>query len=280
MTRLDRAEIAASLGNLGVRPGSKVFVHSSLSSMGRVSGGADTVVAAFLDALGPFGTLMVPTFTYSGTRFFDVAATPSKTGAITEVVRRRSAAIRSRHPTHASCAIGPLAEWLMADDLACDPLGVGSPEDKIASVGGYVLLLGVGHSTNSTVHVGEAYAGAPSRWVVVNPRRPAEATVSTLEDGRFQVAMTSMPGCSEGFGAVEAPMRAAGCIAYGAVGDAACQLMRGADVVDHTVRLLKGDPCALLCDQADCRICAPAAQAVGDRAKLLAAVSAAGTTSR
>ena len=54
-------EITAALHEVGVERGDTVMFHSSLSSMGWVVGGADTVIDGFLDAVGPHGTVVVPT---------------------------------------------------------------------------------------------------------------------------------------------------------------------------------------------------------------------------
>ena len=257
MTSLSRADISRSLEQLGLRAGDSVFVHSSLSRMGNVAGGAAAVVQAFLDLLGADGTLMVPTFTFSRTSVFDVNGSPSRTGAVTEAARQHPSAVRSPHPTHAPCAIGPLAAWLMEDHLLNGPLDIGSPEDRMAKAGGRVLLLGVDHRANSTIHVGEAYAGSFARMTVYSPLRPARR-VTIGEDGSSrEVFITSMPGCSRGFGAIEAPMREADLIADGSVGDAPCQLMLGQAVIDTTVRLLRGNPLALACESPLCGTCVP-----------------------
>ena len=101
MSSLTRDAIAAALREVGVQSGDVLFVHSSLSSMGYVEGGSDAAVDALLDALGPEGTFVVPTFTFSrrggGRRVFDPANDPSEMGRISETARTRAGARRSRH---------------------------------------------------------------------------------------------------------------------------------------------------------------------------------------
>ena len=58
-----RESIATDLGRLGIARGDVVFLHSSLRSLGWVAGGAEAVIDAFLDVLGPEGLLAVPTLT-------------------------------------------------------------------------------------------------------------------------------------------------------------------------------------------------------------------------
>ena len=57
-----QTDLVSGLGSLGLTSGDVVFVHSSLSSFGHVEGGAETVVQAFLEVLGPEGTLAGPSF--------------------------------------------------------------------------------------------------------------------------------------------------------------------------------------------------------------------------
>ena len=72
-----RDEIAAALRALGLPAGANVFVHSSMSSIGYVEGGADSIVDALLGVLGPAGTLIVPTFTFSHGRNANPVLRPS-----------------------------------------------------------------------------------------------------------------------------------------------------------------------------------------------------------
>jgi aminoglycoside 3-N-acetyltransferase len=106
VTKLD---IEDGLKKIGLSKGDVVAVHGSLSSFGRVEGGAETVVDALLDVLGAEGTLVVPTFTY-GLDVYDPKESPSMVGAISEAVRKRTNALRSLHPTHSVAAIGELAD--------------------------------------------------------------------------------------------------------------------------------------------------------------------------
>jgi len=83
-----RRIIADNLLRLGLRRGGAVLAHSSLRSLGQLPGGAETVITALLDALGPEGTLMMPALSYlhvgPGQPVFDLLQTPSNVGALPE----------------------------------------------------------------------------------------------------------------------------------------------------------------------------------------------------
>src|SRR5438445_7962273 len=104
-TRVTRADLVAGLRAIGIEPGGIIQVHSSLSRLGYVEGGAETVVDALLEVVGPEGTVMVPTFNHGAAEIYDTATTPSVNGAVTEALRRRPEARRSLHPTHPYAAI-------------------------------------------------------------------------------------------------------------------------------------------------------------------------------
>ena len=148
------AEIKMALGELPLPEGAVVFVHSSMSRLGFVEGGAETVVAAMTDLVvgERHGTIAAPTFTMVGGMAdtlradltFDVRETPSGTGRITELLRRRPDARRSLHPTHSVAAVGPRADWLVADHHRdARAFGPPSPFARLIEANGFVLGLGV-----------------------------------------------------------------------------------------------------------------------------------------
>jgi len=150
-------QITHDLIALGVRKGGVLLVHSSLSALGDVEGGPETVIQGLLGALGPTGTLLMPALSYEHvTRrasTFDVWHTPSNVGAIPEYFRTRPGTRRSVHPTHSVCAVGPRTGELLDDHPLDDtPCGPYSPFHKLRDVGGQLLMLGCGLHPNTSMH--------------------------------------------------------------------------------------------------------------------------------
>lgn len=238
-----RADIVAGLRELGLAAGDLVQVHSSLSAFGYVAGGADTVVDALLETVGPEGTVMVPTFNHGAADIFDLHTSPSTNGAITEALRKRPEAFRSLHPTHPTAAVGPLAEILTRHHLPAGTFGLASPLGKLAAMGGRVLLLGVGMNTNTMAHLGETLYGIPC-FIEGWPRR--------LLDDQGHVVPAVGPYWRDGqcrveWDPLEAALRVKGLIRDGRIGRADVHLMSGAEVLGATVRL-----CQQLCP--DCPV--------------------------
>lgn len=61
MALIKKSDILTALHSLGVHPGQSLIVHTSLSSIGYVIGGAQTVIEALIETVGPDGTIMMPT---------------------------------------------------------------------------------------------------------------------------------------------------------------------------------------------------------------------------
>ncbi len=164
---------------LGVRAGDVLLVHSSMRSIGWVCGGATAVVQALLDAVGPYGTIVVPAQTPDNrdpSRWshrtvppqwwdtirehlpaFEPALTPSDgMGAVAERVRTWPGSARSGHPLTSFAAIGRHAAELMADHRLDSLLGDGSPLAALERAGAKVLLLGVGYEKCTAFHLAES----------------------------------------------------------------------------------------------------------------------------
>jgi len=160
------SNISAALTELGVGRGHCIIVHSSLSSLGFVEGGADTVIDACLDTLGPAGTLVMPTLCQrrGGERFarWNIRTSPSDVGRITEVFRKRREVIRSDHATHSVAAFGPLAGTITSGHGAAHgrpgPWGdaafaTNSPWQRLYDVGARAVLIGVTFRVLTFVHL-------------------------------------------------------------------------------------------------------------------------------
>ncbi len=158
--------IADDLRATGVRQGGVLLVHSSLSALGHVPGGAETVILGLLDAIGPKGTLLLPALSYDNvTRdhpVFDVRRTPSNIGAIPEFFRTRPGTRRSVHPTHSVCGVGLLADVLLeGHHLDTTPCGSHSPFHRLPNYGGQLLMLGCGLLPNTSMHAIEEIVEPP-----------------------------------------------------------------------------------------------------------------------
>jgi aminoglycoside 3-N-acetyltransferase len=138
------------LRRTGIREGDTVIVHSSLRSLGPVENGADTVIDALLEAVGPGGTVLFPTFNFHAWtegHYWDVEETPSEMGALTEVARRRPGAVRTPHPIYSFAVLGSRAEEFLACD---DPEAFG--DDSVFGLLHRIdaLIISIGLHFNST----------------------------------------------------------------------------------------------------------------------------------
>lgn len=169
------SRIAAALRELGVRDGDTLHVHSSndslRSALAAPDGAPDPgqlayaigVVDALREAVGPQGTLVMPTdglprgiFKFArDRRVFDSRIAPSNRGLITEVFRRSPGARRSEHPWYNVTAQGPAADSLLSEALLAQPyvMGATSPWWKLVERDAKVALLGVDYEVNSLIHL-------------------------------------------------------------------------------------------------------------------------------
>ena len=181
-----KQDILGALERLGIRKGQTIMVHTSLSSLGFVCGGAQVVVEALLEAVGSEGTVMMPTQSWKnldpsvGVHWeepeswwpvirehwpaYDKDTTPTNTmGAVAEMFRRWPGTRRSDHPARSVAAWGKYAEYLTADHDLSNIFGDGSPIGKLYELDGDVLLIGVGYDKNTSLHLADVRANYPGK---------------------------------------------------------------------------------------------------------------------
>ncbi len=256
-----------------------IVLHSAPRALGYVAGGVDAVVDAVLAALGPERTLLWPTFTaqltdpsqwahppaprerWSAIRdelpdFDPARTTPRKMGRLAEQLLHRPSVVRSAHPAESVAAIGPRAEWLVRPHPLDDPMGPRSPWARLVELDARVVLIGVGFERCSIVHHGERLADPPYLPVC------AYATFVRIDGERRWIEVESGAGCSEGFGAIEGPLRAASAIEDLRIGAAAARVVSARAVVRVAQEMLADDAMSLLCSDEACASCKLAKAAV------------------
>ncbi|MBU0715934.1 MAG: AAC(3) family N-acetyltransferase [Verrucomicrobia bacterium] len=246
MDTIIRAIIVRDLQNLGLASGDTVLVHSSLSALGQVESGAETVIDALLDVIGINGTLLMPSFQKGGEHdlvshgcVFDLRTSVSEMGLITETYRRRPGVLRSLSPTHCTAGFGPRAADLLKDHQACDvSVGKNSPYDKLVRADGRILLLGVTHSNNTTLHLVENINGAPTVCCAL-----FKPTVVDTE-GRSWIVPTypHMPGLRRQYTRVEPELLALGIQVNGRVGQAESRLIKAHPMAETIGRRIRENP--------------------------------------
>lgn len=116
---IGKEDIKFSLELMDIKKGDILLVHSSLTSIGYVEGGAETVIDALLETVGEEGTIVMSTLT-GWFEPFDSGSIPSAVGKISERFRLRKNAFRSLHPVHSVAAIGKHAEYITEGHENCE----------------------------------------------------------------------------------------------------------------------------------------------------------------
>jgi aminoglycoside 3-N-acetyltransferase len=251
------AELTAAFQALRLPGEAPVIAHASLSAFGPVEGGAGTVVSALLEA---FRALVMPAFTYKTmvvpevgpadnalqygqeldrnrqAVFYDPSMPVDRLiGAVPEALRGCPRAQRSAHPILSFAGVN--AAGFLEDQSLQEPL---APIRLLAEARGWVVLLGVDHMVNTSIHYGERLAGRRQfvRWA--------------LTPGRI-VECPGFPGCSDGFGSLTQELQAI--IRQVQVGNAIIQAVPLVGLTQKVVERVRSDPLALLCDRFYCDRC-------------------------
>lgn len=248
-SELSRDEVAEQLRALGVREGGVLLVHTSFRAVRPVEGGPRGLIEALRAALGSQGTLVMPSWTGDDDAVFDPASTAvaEDLGVVADTFWRMPGVARSNHP-FAFAAAGPRAAEVTSDPLPLPPHIPESPVGRVHDLNGQVLLLGVNHDADTTLHLAELLADVPYR----QPKH-----ITAMRDGRaVRIDYGENDHCGELFGLADGWMRERGLQAEGRVGHAQARLIRARDIVAVALEHLTADPLIFLHpESAGCEEC-------------------------
>ncbi len=224
-------DVTRQLVTLGVEPGGVLVVHTAFSQVGPVDGGPPGLIEALRDAVGPEGTLVMPSMSDNDDQPFAVRETPCRgMGVVAETFWRMPGVLRSDSP-HAFAAIGPRAAEITAEHPWDVPHGLASPIGRVYELGGQVGLLGVGHDSNTTIHLAENLAG-------VRYRQQKHLTV--LSEGQpTRYNYSEVDHCCQNFSLLDQWLEAEGQQRRGRVGYAPARLARSREVVEAALARLR-----------------------------------------
>jgi len=250
-------EIATAFVNLQIPYDSPVMVHGSLSSFGEVKGGSETILGALStmshQLMFPsftFKTMIIPNdgppdngMTYGSSADLNLMAeiynpempVDPLIGVLAERFRTIPNVSRSSHPILSFVAMN-MDQAIQAQSLL-DPF---APIEQLSNSKGWIVLLGVDHTVNTSIHYAEKLAGRRQfvRWA--------------LTDNGI-VECPGFPGCSDGFNAI-APMLES---VTRKVTLENCLIQAiPLNFLIHAVKTaIADDPLSFLCNRDDCERC-------------------------
>ena len=243
---LTEKDIVDDLRRLGLERGAAVEVHSSLSSMGFVEGGAQTVINALMDVVGEEGAIVMSAYLVSPLL------------PLTEEEKRKGITAKVRMlDENESCKTGM---GVIADTFCKLPntyLGKGIHRvcawghnaelhsqgyEYLLSIDGWVLLIGVDIHRCSCMHTAEGKVEWPREIVeyLELPEEIQRAYPGT--DWYVEYQDPQKPWPADAWGKVQVEAERRGLIKRGSIGKAECMLFKGKPVVELYEQFLRTDP--------------------------------------
>ncbi|MBQ8427506.1 MAG: AAC(3) family N-acetyltransferase [Clostridia bacterium] len=218
------------LTRFNIKSNDTVIVHSALRKVGKIEGGADGLIDAFMEYLND-GHLIIPTHTWAGIAerlYYDVNSTPTCLGALSKVAVERTDGVRSLHPTHSIKVFGKKAKKLVKGEENCaTPTAKNCLLSRLCKKNAYVLLLGVNQTSNTFLHAVEERLSVPDRITLDG----LEITIKDYEGNTFKSPKFNGFGCknipedcSEFFENYNKPLVELGAVKIDKLGDAEVRL--------------------------------------------------------
>ncbi|HOJ10030.1 MAG TPA: AAC(3) family N-acetyltransferase [Clostridiales bacterium] len=247
---INKEDIKFSLELMGIVKGDVLIVHSSLSSIGYVDGGADSVIDALLETVGDEGTIVMSTLT-GWFDHFDADTSPSAVGKISEVFRKRNNAYRSLHPVHSVAAIGKHAKYITDGHNNCETgCGQGTPYYKIKELNGKIMLLGVDMDRNTIMHCLEEEIDA-------HYLRTLDIVAPTyIENYKEKIfILKKFPPGHRDFLRITPELRKKDALIEGKIGNAIVKVIDMEKLFNMGLEILKNDPLFFICSNPNCNSC-------------------------
>lgn len=172
--------------NLGLSRGMSVIVHTGFSKVGDVNGGPAGLILALEETVTPIGNIVMPTMSANLTDpaewysskvpqsewqeikrtmpVYDKRFSPThKMGIVAEVFRKQPGVVRSNHPAVSFAAWGEKAQHIVRNHKLDFPTGKGTPLHRLYRLNGRILLIGVDHRVNTSLHLAENLIGSEIR---------------------------------------------------------------------------------------------------------------------
>lgn len=249
-------DIRTALKDIGVQKGQVVMVHTSLSSLGYVCGGAQSIIEALMESVGDEGTIMMPTQSWknldpaAGVYWqepeewwpvireyipaYDKRITPTNTmGAVSEMFRQWPGTLRSDHPARSVAAWGRYAQYLTENHDLSDIFGDRSPVGRLYELDGSVLLIGVGYDKNTSLHLADVRAEYPGRHTVI------ESSAIQLDGQRIWKSYETLAVDGEDFPAIGEAFEQTGKVRHVSLGNGILSMMNQRALVDFAVKWIE-----------------------------------------
>lgn len=154
-------------------------------------------------------------------------------GVIPELFRTWPGVIRSSHPICSFAALGPNAVELTRDHDLHKEFGENSPIGRLYQLDGHVLLLGVPHGNNTSIHLAEFRATWPSKHT------QPEGTAILVDGQRRWVEFDRLDLNDEDFDAIGEAYETLHNIPVHKVGQADVHFLRQRPLIDFAVEWMQ-----------------------------------------